>query len=129
MIDLINHIRSPYSVSQSAQVIGQVVLKDKEYLRSITARVVEDREITYKKLAALAEKYPEEMKIKPSVSNFFFVRFKDSKKICDALKDQYSIAVRDFPTAPIPHTRITVGTSEENQALVEALTEILAEQK
>ena len=80
-------------------------------------------------LSALAEKYPEEMKIKPSVSNFFFVRFKDSKKICDALKDQYSIAVRDFPTAPIPHTRITVGTSEENQALVEALTEILAEQK
>lgn len=129
MIDLINHIRSPYSVSQSAQIIGQVVLKEKEYLKDITAKVVEEREITYKKLAGLAEKYPDIFTIKPSVSNFFFVRFRDSKKICDALREKYSIAVRDFPNAAIPHTRITVGTAEENKALVEALTQIFTEEK
>lgn len=128
MIDLINHIRSPYSVSQSAQVIGQVVLKEKEYLKSITQKVIDDREQTYQKLAALAEKYPEQMKLQPSVSNFFFVRFRDSEQICSLLKERYSIAVRNFPTSIIPHTRITVGTTEENEALVSALTEILAEQ-
>lgn len=128
MIDLINHIRSPYSVSQTAQLIGEVVLKDKKYLQEITAKVVDEREITYKALAALAEKYPEAMKIKPSVSNFFFVRFTESEKICAALKER-SVAVRDFPRSPIPHTRITVGTPEENRALIDGLTEILAEQK
>lgn len=127
MIDLINRIRSPYSVSETAQVIGEVVLKNKEYLKEIAAKVVDEREITYKKLAALADKYPDIFTIKPSVSNFFFARFKDSEKICDALKKR-SIAVRDFPKAAIPHTRITVGTTEENNALVEALTEILADQ-
>ncbi len=125
MIDLINHIRSPYSVSQTAQIIGEVVLKDKKYLKEITEKVIEEREITYKKLEELAAKYPEAMILKPSVSNFFFVRFADSEKICNGLKER-SVAVRDFPRAPIPHTRITVGTPEENRALIEGLTEILA---
>ncbi|MEA4966060.1 MAG: histidinol-phosphate transaminase [Oscillospiraceae bacterium] len=127
MIDLINHIRSPYSVSQPAQIIGEVVLKNKKYLKEITAKVIEDREITYRQLAALADQYPDIFIITPSVSNSFFARFKNSEKICDALKER-SISVRNFPKAAIPHTRITVGTTEENKALVEALTEILADQ-
>ena len=126
MIDLINHIRSPYSVSQPAQIIGEIVLSHKDYLKDITDKVIAARDVTYKELAALAEKYPDRFIIKPSVSNYFFVRMKDSEKICAALKER-SIAVRNFPTAAIPHTRITVGTPEENRALVDALTEILAE--
>ena len=126
MIDLINHIRSPYSVSQPAQIIGEVVLGHKDYLQEITDKVIAAREVLYKDLLNLAEKHPDIFSVMPSVSNFFFVRIKDSEKVCAELKER-SISVRNFPKSAIPHTRISVGTPEENSALVKALTEILDE--
>lgn len=47
----------------------------------------------------------------------------------ERLRDEYSILVRDFSYAPGLSNclRITVGTPEENDAVLAALTELLEE--
>ena len=60
----------------------------------------------------------------PSKSNAWFIRFSDSKAVVDELHAR-DIDVRDFPKSWIPHTRINVGTPEENDALVAGIAAAL----
>ena len=115
---MINRIRSPYSVSALAQVIGQIVLEEKDYLAGVAAQVMKDREALFEGLGGLRDKYPGQIEFMPSTGNFFYTHIKDSAEVDEALKEK-GILVRDFPDANF--TRITVGTTEENAALLAAL--------
>ena len=53
----------------------------------------------------------------------------EAGNVRERLRDEYSILVRDFSYAPGLSNclRITVGTPEENDAVLAALTELLEE--
>lgn len=66
LIELINRIRSPYSVNAFGQAVGKVVFSDPDYIRTITQKIVNERETLYKGLCALVDKYPGRMTVLPS---------------------------------------------------------------
>ncbi len=61
----------------------------------------------------------------PSQANFILVRIPQAHRIWEQLLER-GILVRDFSSAPNLENclRITVGTEEENRALIEALREL-----
>ena len=63
----------------------------------------------------------------PSQANFILVRIPQAHRIWEQLLKR-GILVRDFSSAPSLENclRITVGTEEENRALIEALRELTA---
>jgi histidinol-phosphate aminotransferase len=63
----------------------------------------------------------------PSDANFILARVPDSARVFEGLRRR-GVLVKNFPGHPVldPCLRMTVGTPEENEKLVSALTEALA---
>ena len=63
----------------------------------------------------------------PSEGNFLLVRLPGAAEVRRRLRDDYDILVRDFSAAPglAGCLRITVGTPEENDAVLRALTDLV----
>lgn len=70
------------------------------------------------------------MRVWPSEGNFVLARMAGASRVRERLCDERSILVRDFSYAPglADCLRITVGTPEENDAVIEALSEIVPEE-
>ena len=79
-------------------------------------------------LAALRElARTRELTVWPSEGNFLLVRVPGASEVRRRLRDEFSILVRDFSYAPglADCLRVTVGTPEENDAVLAALGELL----
>jgi len=96
-------------------------LEDDVYFQQTCNVIVETRERLVEELTALG------FDVLPSSANFVFARHKKSKaeSIASKLREK-AIIVRHFKQERIQEfLRITIGTAEECEALIEALTEIL----
>ena len=62
-----------------------------------------------------------------SAGNFLLVRIPDAHVVRNRLRDEFSILVRDFSSAPGLRDclRVTVGMPDENDALLDALRRLL----
>ena len=91
-------------------------------LEPLTASIVAERERLQRALAGLPG-----VTVWPSSANFLLVRMAGATAIRNRLRDEYSILVRDFSSAAGLEDclRISVGTPEENDAVIAALTELL----
>ena len=119
-------VRQPYSVnvlSQAAALVG-VRMRD-EFAPSI-ARIVSERSRLAAGLDRLA---PLGVRTWPSAANFLLVRLPNAAQVRARLRDECSILVRDFSSTPglADCLRVTVGTPEENDEVVAAITSILSE--
>lgn len=114
--------RQPYSVDAVSQAIGMTVYENRALLEPGIEAIKHERTVLLEELAALpgAEVYP-------SQANFILVRIPQAHCIWEQLLER-GILVRDFSSAPSLENclRITVGTEEENRALIEALRELTA---
>ncbi|MDE6657932.1 MAG: aminotransferase class I/II-fold pyridoxal phosphate-dependent enzyme, partial [Oscillospiraceae bacterium] len=98
-------------------------LKDDNYFRSCTSKIIETREDTKQKLAKLGFIFPD------SKSNFIFASHPDydAGMIFEKLKAR-KIFVRYWNKPRInQYMRITIGTPEEMNCLLTALQEIIGE--
>ncbi len=125
-IGALDKVRPPYNIGVLTQAVLSVVLSHKSVLDEQAARVRADREPLAHALAALPG-----TTVYPSSGNFVLVRFGgplSGDEVHRALVAR-SILVRNFGHA---HAllknclRISVGTPQENAALLAALGEILA---
>ncbi len=117
-------VRQPFNLNTAAQEIATLALTDlapviEEHITSVVA----ERE----RLATALDEH-ESLRCFPSDANFLLVQCAgDVGELCAALLRR-SIAVRQFSTGDSrvrSCIRITVGTPEENQRLIEALRDIL----
>ena len=95
----------------------------------VVAQVAAERERVEAALEALAaEGLPVE--VWPSFGNFLLVRVAHASRVRERLRDEFSILVRDFSYAPglADCLRITVGTPEENDAVLSALAALVKEE-
>lgn len=124
VIDVFFSVRQPYSVNVFSQVAARVVLEHADEMMEVVAQIKKNRAVLAKELAAL-----EGVAVYPSDANFLFVKVPQGDKAAKLLAERYSIGVRNFANGPLTQDclRITVGTEEENKALVAALRELLAE--
>jgi histidinol-phosphate aminotransferase len=112
----------PYHLDTAKQLAGTLALDYRAEMEARVAHLVEERGRLVAALSALP------VDVWPSGANFvlFRPRRHDGGEVWDALVER-SILVRNFSTVPRLEgcLRVTVGTPDEDDAFLDALTEIL----
>lgn len=116
LINVLNAVKNSYNsytMNTFTLLAGAVAIKDDEYFKTTTAKIINTRENAKKELAKLGFEF------KDSKSNFIFAKHKTKKAvdIFNALREKH-IFVRYFNQPRIDnYLRITIGTDEEMQQL------------
>lgn len=125
VIEAFSAIRQIYSVNVLTQAAACALFRARAELAPVVSGIVVERERLQRRLAALPNAV-----VWPSRANFLLVRLPNASTVRTRLRDEYSILVRDFSaTTGLENClRISVGTPEENDAVVAALTELLSKE-
>ena len=118
----INKVRGPFNVGVLQQVAAEVLLDHYDELKHHAALMIAERERLLVELAKLPGVTPF-----PSRANFVLARFSDAGAVFEALKAR-GILVRNLSASHPLMTntlRISMGTSEQMDALIAALNEIV----
>lgn len=129
VIDVFAAIRQIYSVNVLTQAAALAAVRARDAYAPVVAQVAAERERVKAALEAFAAKgLPVE--VWPSFGNFLLVRMAHATRVRERLRGEYSILVRDFSYAPglADCLRITVGTPEENDAVLSALAVLVKEE-
>jgi histidinol-phosphate aminotransferase len=116
-LNAVKNSYNSYTMNTTSIVAGVASLQDKEYFDTMINKVVSTREHIKGELAKLGFTFTD------SKANFIFASHKDvaAKDIFEALKKE-EIYVRYFDSKRIDnHLRISMGTDEEMDHLIEAL--------
>ena len=121
-LERIKNSFNSYPLSRIAIVGAAAAFDDDDYFQQTTQAVITSREQLCASLHAL------DFDVLPSAANFIFVRHQqhNAEVLAQGLRER-SIIVRHFRQPRIEQfLRITVGSPEQNQALVQALTAMLS---
>ena len=120
-LNTIKYSTNPYNVNMMTQASGLGVLNDEEYTKANLEKIVDTREYTKKELEKLG------FTLTDSKANFIFAKHNalSGEAIYIKLREK-GILVRHFTKERIKdYNRITVGSREEMEALLAALSEII----
>ena len=109
-----------YTLDRLAQAGAAAAIEDEEYFQTIRQKVMDIRERTAR---ALEEK---DFTVLPSQANFLFISHpaRGGKELLDGLRER-GILVRWWDKRSIENwLRVSIGTPEEMQALIQALDEL-----
>ena len=114
--DFINRIREPFNVNHTAQIAAICALSDLDYLK-------ESKKVNETGLSQLEKGFKRlQLKYIPSYANFIAVEFSNAMEIYNSLLKE-GVIVR--PVEMDNFLRISIGTTEENTYLLQALEKIL----
>lgn len=118
LINVLNKIKPPYNISQPVLDKALRLMEQEQQVAAWISAINSERE----RLAIALRKIPFIKTVFPSDANFLLVRVDDAEKIYSYLLQQ-SIVVRNRHGQPLcDHClRITIGTPEENNLLLQAL--------
>ncbi len=116
IIELLNRVKPPYNVSELNQSAAVYALKNEELIKENIQLILSERE----KLKVALNELTSVVKIYPSDTNFLLVQFKNADKTYFELVEQ-KIIVRNRHKLIENCIRITVGTAQENELLIEAI--------
>ncbi len=116
IIDVLNKIKYPYNINASTQTLVLAKLKDETEIKKNVALILQQRELLRKQLTTIQWV----KNIFPSDANFLLVRVADAKGVYTGMMKK-GIILRDRSQVVLCENclRITVGTPEENQVLIE----------
>lgn len=121
LIKYLNDVKysfNSYTMDQLTLALGKASMEDELYFKEITSKIIKTREWTKKELKELGFEFED------SMSNFIFATHPEifAKKLFEDLKKE-NIYVRYFskPERISNYLRITIGTDEEMQKLVDFL--------
>lgn len=118
IIGILSKIKYPYNVNQLTQQQALEMLKRHDEVERWVEILKEEREL----LADRFHELPLTLEVFPSDANFFLVKMKNAVKIYNYLVSK-GIIVRNRHSVSLCGNclRVTVGTREENDKLIEAL--------
>ncbi len=122
LIEQISKVKLPYGLNILSETAALVALEHRDLLFQTVAEIVRLREHLFQALLTLPGVHPY-----PSQTNFILCRFDHpTDKVFEACL-RAGILIRDVSHYPglAGHLRISVGTAEENAALIEALRDFL----
>lgn len=119
MIALLNKVKPPYNVSLLNQQAAISALKDSALYEENKRVILEEKEQLKNQLNTLDVV----VRIYPSDANFYLVDVKDANRVYQSLVDQ-KVIVRNRNQVVRNCIRITVGSANENQQLINALKSI-----
>lgn len=119
VVSIFNRVRYPYNIGTDTLKLALDLLPAAD-LKAKVAEILKERG----RMCEALSKLPCLSEILPSDANFFLVRTASPRKLYDFLLAR-GIIVRDRSKSPLcgPALRITVGTPEENDRLIKAITE------
>ena len=120
-LEKIKYSTNPYNVNRLTQAAGLAALSENGYYQANCKKIIDAREWTRNALAAMG------FTVLPSSANFLFAKHKSvsGESIYRDLKER-GVLVRHFTAARIcDYNRITVGTQEQMQTMVDILQDIL----
>lgn len=120
--NIINRIRSPFSVSNLTLASGQAALLDNDFVKKSIEHNVKSLEFLENSLKKLS------LKPYKSSGNFIMVKFPSVEKAQDTFEKMFKkgVVVRNLKAYNIPDAlRISVGTSAENKIAMQTLEESL----
>ncbi len=126
--DVLNRVRNPFNVGSSALAAGQAALEDTAYMDLCKGHNDYWLDWMQSAIAGLG------LTVTPSVCNFVLVHFPTEAGRDAAAADAHlrsrGLIVRAVGSYGLGHClRITIGTAEENQMVVAALADFLAQWK
>lgn len=121
VIDILNKVKPPYNINQATCNLALSALENIKIVNEGIKTTVSERE----RLSEILGKLPLVKKVHPSDANFILVKLDDPTKTYNYLMNR-GIIVRDRSNVILCEgcLRITIGTPEENNLLVNTLTEM-----
>lgn len=118
VVEVLNKIKSPYNISQPSQEEALEALNSLEKVNNWIKDIVRERN----KLANVLAQLDFVVKVFPSDANFLLVQVKDADKMYTYLLEN-GVIVRDRSKLEECKgcIRITIGTTQENQRLIDLL--------
>lgn len=122
IIGILNKIKYPYNLNILTQQKALELLDKKVTVQKWIKLIIAERE----KMKHLLSELPFVEKVYPSDANFLLVNMHDAKGIYDYLVEE-GIIVRDRSKVHLCNNtlRITIGSSEENETLLNALKNLI----
>ncbi len=124
-LEKIKYSTNPYNLNRLTQLMGVKALEEQEYYDNNCKKIAENREYTVAELQKIG------FTVIPSKANFIFAKHEklSGEKIYLRLKDK-GVLIRHFTSERIKdYNRITIGTKQQMQALIDATTEIIREEE
>ncbi len=122
-LEKLKYSTNPYNINRLTQAAGAAALDDDSYYRNNCRIIQENRAFTTEKLRSLG------FTVTDSKANFIFVKYAKlpGDTLYRMLKDR-GILIRHFGRPEIvDYNRITIGSREEMEQFIQAVTEILEE--
>ena len=122
-LNTIRYSTNPYNVNRMTDAAGTAALRDNDYYMSNCQTIIKNRDWTVHELQKLG------FEVLPSNTNFVFAKSDkiDGEKLYLELKNR-GILVRHFSKEIIcQYNRITIGTIEQMEKLIETISLILKE--
>jgi len=122
IIMLLDKVKPPYNINQATQELALKALEEVDQVNEMIHELVDMRNA----LTEVFEKIPTVENVYPSDANFILVKIKHARKLYEFLLTK-GIVVRDRSTVKLCEDclRITIGTEQENTALIDAIYEWL----
>jgi histidinol-phosphate aminotransferase len=121
LADVLLRVKLPFSVNVLAEAAGIEALDDDAFRRETIKTVVQGREMLIRDLGEIG------FLVYPSQANFILVKPPMAASELFEKLLRRGIIVRPLSSYGLPdHLRITIGNTEENQALLLAIQDILA---
>ncbi len=118
LTNVIRAVKSPYNVNSVSQALGEVLFSHPDYIDSCIKTVVSSRKELYSAICEIQSDKIE--KIYETHTNFVFMKVKNAKDVFNKMKEN-SIIIRNMGD----YLRITAGTKEENEKLLNTLQKVL----
>ena len=124
VIDVLNRIRGPFNVSGPAIAAGVAAIRDTAHME----RAIVHNEVWVERISEALQGIG--LEVTPSVGNFLLVHFPATPgrtaRDADAFLNQKRIVLRGVANYALPNAlRLTIGTEEENRAVIAALSEFM----
>ncbi|MDP6525401.1 MAG: histidinol-phosphate transaminase [Kiritimatiellia bacterium] len=116
-IALLNRVRQPFNLNSMAQLAALAALGDDEHV-AVTRDLVQDGLSFF-----VGECFRMGLEYVPSVTSFILVKVGEGRRVFESLQ-KAGVIVRPMDGYGLPeYVRITVGTADENQRAIAALSE------
>jgi len=122
IVDIINKIRLPYNINSLSQAVAETVLENYEFVKANIQSVKEEKNRVFERMKIIPG-----IEVFPTDANFILFKIDNADRIYAGLIEK-DILIRNFnsPGRLENCMRVTIGTQQENDAFLKALTSILS---
>lgn len=124
LIDMMYKVKSPYNLNKLTQAAAVIALKHRDMLLKNVDILNSERQRLYEFLKGLKGV----TRVYPTASNFIYFEVPDGAPLYDALLDEGILVkyLKHDVSDDVDHIRLTVGSPEENDAVIKVLKRSLS---